>query len=130
MNERTPTTQEHWERYADELLTQIADMTTDRDSESRWSKEYLDRALAAEARVKELEAEVEKLANGYIGLIANNLKFKRESEARVKALEKVLRELMAWGLEYDNPNIGYITVQVDRPTIALAERALRGEEKK
>ena len=37
MSERTPTTQEHWERYADELLG---------------------RAERAEARVKELEEEL------------------------------------------------------------------------
>mgnify|MGYP001572096835 CR=1 FL=1 len=40
------------------------------------------------------------------------------------ALVAVLRELLASGVEQDDPRIGYVTMQVDRPTLAEARRVL------
>ena len=43
---------------------------------------------------------------------------------RVLELQKALSDLMAWGVEHDNPGIGYITVQVDRAAVEQAHVVL------
>ncbi len=50
--------------------------------------------------------------------------------ARVKVLEEALQNLMTWGVEFDDARVRYISVQVDRPAVEAAERALRGEVEK
>lgn len=83
------------------------------------------------AKVKELEDEVEKLANGFIGLMADNLKLRREAGARVKELEKALQEIAKlsdeplWksSREYDD---GFGAGRVE--PIEIAVRVLREEK--
>jgi hypothetical protein len=48
----------------------------------------------------------------------------RERERRISTLETALSDLMAWGVEHDNPGIGYITVQVDRAAVQQARLLL------
>jgi hypothetical protein len=48
------------------------------------------------------------------------------AETRIADLEKALSDLMAWGVEHDNPGLGYITVQVDRAAIEQACILLKG----
>jgi hypothetical protein len=51
-----------------------------------------------------------------------------DARARAKELETALREVMAWGVEHDDPRMDYITVQVDRVTIAAARAAAKEAE--
>lgn len=51
-----------------------------------------------------------------------------ELERERDALAAALRELMNWGVEFDDERLGYISVQVDREAIKDAQRVL-GETK-
>lgn len=57
-------------------------------------------------------------------LLAKNQELERERDA----LAAALRELMNWGVEFDDERLSYISVQVNREAIKDAQRAL-GETK-
>lgn len=40
------------------------------------------------------------------------------AESRFAALEEGARELMQWGVTFDDPRVGYIEVQIDRESVA------------
>ena len=48
-----------------------------------------------------------------------------DARARCKKLEEALEDVMTWGVEYDDPRVGYVCVQVDRFAIENAARVLR-----
>jgi ssDNA-binding Zn-finger/Zn-ribbon topoisomerase 1 len=53
----------------DQLRARITELEADRDSESRWAKEYLARAEAAETRVTELEKIAKTLVEASIAFL-------------------------------------------------------------
>jgi hypothetical protein len=74
--DRTPTTQEHWERYADELLVKleraearVKELETANEILGADVVQQLERVTLAEARVKELEAENKRLREELKGII-------------------------------------------------------------
>jgi len=64
---------------------------------------------------------------GLDGFLSRPRLFVDSYKQRVEALEKALSDLMAWGVEHDNPGIGYITVQVDRAAVEQARVLLKGK---
>lgn len=76
-----------------ELEAQLAQMTSERDSESRWAKEYHDRAKELEAQLAEMKA-AQKLAVDNWTIEAQNL----------KVAENKLTSMVLW-LERYQPDV-------------------------
>jgi hypothetical protein len=76
-----------------ELEEQLYEMTSERDSESRWAKEYHDRAKELEAQLAEMKA-AQKLAVDNWTLEAQNL----------KVAENKLTSMVLW-LERYQPDV-------------------------
>lgn len=76
-----------------ELEAQLAAMTSERDSESRWAKEYHDRAKELDAQLAEMKA-AQKLAVDNWTLEAQNL----------KVAENKLTSIVLW-LERYQPDV-------------------------
>jgi len=76
--------------YEEILLTQVKELESERDSETRWAKQYFDQWEEAKARIKELEMDVKKYFDSCRlreESLFTEVERREKTEARIKELE-------------------------------------------
>ena len=86
---------------------------------------------ATRARLAEAEAEIARLRDDLrvnAAMLARQTDLARDAEVGHSAAMRVLRDVLASGVEHDDPRVGYVTMQVDRATLAAVRDAQDGHE--
>lgn len=114
---------------SDHLLTN-QQIPIPKDSDRRLFAHLCRHGRAANAEIERLNRARTTEVSGWRSAQNECDEAERENErlkARLQAVTEALRDLMEWGVESDDKRLGYIVVQVDRPSIEQALQALSDE---
>lgn len=84
----------------------------------RWTRDEEGEPIHCSECHKGYGAEKEHLPWCKVGALAQEFADRKTAQARIEALEELLQDVRASGVEFEDSRLGYVVVQIDKGTWA------------